>query len=249
MDVHAVERFCRPDRAAILSHDEAVFALHAFSPRCRFIKTLPLGASVLDVGAGDGSLQIYRSWPGPARADLKMYAWAADKGPGFDLYDGYEIGVWPDDPPRFGGRKFDAVIAANFIEHIDDPIDFVKWAVSVLEPHGSIYLEWPRPETTALPSCVQFAAIGLPIITGNYFDDGSHRRAIPDVGRVTATLAEAGLALRESGTACVPFVDQELAIHAASLGDAVGLTLAYWSFSGWCRYLVAETPFRDRSGA
>jgi len=50
----------------------AIEAWHSLSHRCRFIKTLPSRGTVLDVGAGDGTLQVYRQWPNPKRADLKM---------------------------------------------------------------------------------------------------------------------------------------------------------------------------------
>jgi hypothetical protein len=201
---------------------------------------LPAGAALLDVGAGDGSSQVFRHWPEPPRTDLRMFAWAGVKGSSFDLYDGSEVGFWPDNPPAFGGRRFDAIMAANFIEHIDDPIAFVRWAVARLTQRGSLYLEWPRPEATFLPTTAELAALGLPIMTGNYFDDATHRPVVPDFGAVSAAIFDAGFALRESGITCVPFVDQELAIHAARARDTVSLTLAYWSLTNWCQYLIAE---------
>ncbi len=235
-----VERLCRPRREPLLSFDQAVRGLHAFGPRCRFVKTLPAGATLLDVGAGDGSLQVYRNWPEPLRNDLRMFAWAGVNGSSFRLYDGSEIGNWPEHPPEFGGRLFDAILAANFIEHIDDPISFVQWSIARLAPGGSLFLEWPRPESSLLPTTADLAALGLPVMTGNYFDDATHRRDVPDIDAVCAAIAGAGLALRERGTVAVPFIDQEVAIHAARAGDTVNLTLAYWSMTGWCQYLVAH---------
>ena len=61
-----------------------------------------------------------------------MFAFAIERGGMFDRYDGYELGSWPDVKPDFGGRQFDAVFAANFIEHIDQPIEFIRWAVNRL---------------------------------------------------------------------------------------------------------------------
>jgi SAM-dependent methyltransferase len=239
MDVRAVERLCRPDREPVLSFDQAIESLHLFSPRCRFVKTLPHGAALLDVGAGDGSLQVYRNWPAPDRHDLRLFAWAATKGAQFDRYDGYEIGHWPNTLPDFGDRLFDAILAVNFIEHIDDPMAFAQWAPSRLNPGGLIFLEWPAPISATLPTAEEFRAVGLPIMTGNYFDDATHRAVIPQFTAVADVLIGAGLSPRESGTVAVPFFDQEVAIHAANKRDAVNLTLAYWSMTGWCQYLVA----------
>ena len=240
MDAREFERLCRPVRKPLLSFDQATQGFHLFGPRCRFLKTLPAGATLLDVGAGDGSLQVFRRWPAPARNDLRMFAWAGAKGSSFDQYDGSEVGLWPDGPPAFGGRQFDAILAANFIEHIDDPIAFVKWSISRLAQGGSLLLEWPRPESASLPTTAELAALGLPIMTGNYFDDATHRQAIPDFNAVCTAIVDAGLTLRESGTVSVPFFDQEVAIHAARARDTVHLTLAYWSMTGWCQYLVAK---------
>jgi SAM-dependent methyltransferase len=240
VDLPTIERLCRPGREPNLTLEQAIHSLHVFGARCRFIKTLPLGSTVLDVGAGDGSLQVFRSWPEPARPDLRMFAWAGTQGASFNRYDKFEVGLWPEEPPEFDGRPFDAILAANFIEHIDDPIAFVAWAISRLAPQGRIFLEWPRPESAFLPTTADLAIADLQIMTGNYFDDSTHRPTIPDVVAVTAALTGAGLRLRESGIACVPFADQELAIHAARRQDIVHLTLAYWSMTGWCQYLIAE---------
>jgi hypothetical protein len=240
MNLEVIENLCRPGRASALSLDEAIYSFHALGPRVRFLKTLPLGAAVLDAGAGEGSLQVFRTWPEPKRDDLKLFAWAGEKGAGFDLYDGHEVGFWPEHKPRFGGRAFDAVLAANFIEHIDDPISFVDWATSLLTRHGYVYLEWPRPEAINLPTTAELASIGLPIMTGNYFDDATHRQAMPRFVDVRDALVAQGLKIREAGTVRVPFIDQELAIHAAAARDTVHLTLAYWSLTGWCQYLIAE---------
>jgi SAM-dependent methyltransferase len=240
MDARTVERLCRPPREPVLSFDQAIQSLHAFSPRCRFVKTLPLGATLLDAGAGDGSSQVYRRWPEPTRNDLRMFAWAGVEGANFHRYDGSEVGMWPASPPEFGFRPFDAILAVNFIEHIDNPISFVEWAVSRLTPDGCLYLEWPRPMSATLPTAAELAALGLPIMTGNYFDDATHRPVIPDFDAVCAAIVTAGLTVRESGTVAVPLIDQEVAIHAAKVRDTVNLTLAYWSMTGWCQYLIAD---------
>ena len=231
-----------PAQHSALSFDDAVRAMHALGPRVRFLKTLRFGASMLDAGAGDGGAMILRDWPEPARQDVSMYAWAGERGSLFDRYAGAEVGFWPQDPPRFGGMKFDAVFSANFIEHIDDPLTFVEWACDRLAPRGRLFLEWPRPESVSLPTTASLAARGVRVATGAYHDDSTHRQTPPAIEAVMEALKAAGLRIAERGISQVPFIDQQVAIHARRADDFVAMTLAYWSYSGWLQFVVAEKP-------
>jgi hypothetical protein len=47
----------------------------------------------------------------------------------------------------------------------------------------------------------------------------------------------------------VKTVHRRGAIHAARAGDTVNLTLAYWSMTHWCQYLVARRTGRDHSSS
>jgi hypothetical protein len=38
----------------------------------------------------------------------------------------------------------------------------------------------------------------------------------------------------------VSFIDQQVAIQARRENDVVAMTLAYWSYSGWLHFLMAE---------
>lgn len=214
--------------------------MHAYGPRVRFVKLLPPEASLLDAGAGDGSLSIFRQWPAPPRPDLTMFAWAGDHGSGFGNFDGSEVGYWPENPPDFSGRKFDAVFSANFIEHIADPLAFVEWTSTRLTERGRIYLEWPRPESIGLPGSAELAAAGVRVMTGRYHDDQTHMPAPPVFEEVRGRLAHCGLTVVEHGIVRVPYFDRQLAIHARRNKDVVAMTLAYWSYTEWCQYLVAE---------
>lgn len=161
LTLNALANFGVSSEPPLLSWEQAREAFHLFLPHCRFVKTLPQGATVLDVGAGDGGLAAYRFWPTPARPDLRLFAWSGTKDPGFAQYDGFEVGRWPEQPPNFDGMLFDAIVSVNFLEHIDGPIQFVEWAASRLSPRGSIFLEWPDPSSTRLPSRRELAARGL----------------------------------------------------------------------------------------
>ncbi len=235
-----VAQWSDPSQPAAVSLGDAQMSMHNYGPRVRFVKLLPPGGSLLDAGAGDGSLVIFRKWPAPARPDIRMFAWAGDRGSGFGNFDGSEVGYWPQNPPDFGGRKFDAVFSANFIEHIPDPLAFVEWAATRLTERGRIFLEWPRPESITLPSTEELAEAGVHVTTGRYHDDGTHMPAPPAFEDVRDALARHGLAVVEHGISQVPYFDQQLAIHARKRRDLADMTIAYWSYTNWCQYLVAE---------
>jgi hypothetical protein len=240
LDIGQISRWFETIETPSLPDSVVLEVWHSLSHRCRFVKTLPAGASMLDVGAGDGALQIYRKWPTPERLDLKMYAFAMDRGGMFDRYDGYELGAWPEVKPNSGGRKFDAIFAANFIEHIDGPIDFVRWSVDHLSARGCIFLEWPRPESLSLPTTAELHGVGIDVMTGNYFDDATHRSALPSTEAVHAWLISAGLRVEAAGAVRVPYFEDHLMAYGKRTNDMVSRTLAYWSFTGWSQFVVAR---------
>ena len=141
---------------------------------------------------------------------------------------------------RFRSVAFDGVLCAGFLQRIDDPLAFVVRLAGNLAPGGRLYLEWPRAEAMAAPRTADLAAAGVSVTTGAYHDDRTHRPAPPEADDVARVLRDSGLRIVESGVCRVPFVDQQMAIHARQRGDTVAMTLAYWSHTEWSRYLVAE---------
>jgi SAM-dependent methyltransferase len=169
-----------------------------------------------------------------------MFAFATERGDMFDRYDGCELGAWPEVKPDFGGRQFDAILAANFIEHIDEPMAFIRWAANRLTVRGRIFLEWPRPDSLVLPTAPELRAVGLDVMTGNYFDDATHRHELPDTQAVHGALLAAGLRIDSAGIVQVPFFEDHMLALGRSADDIVSRTLAYWSFTSWCQYVAAR---------
>jgi len=238
-----IDTWCDPSQETAISHSDSMRLFHLLGPRARFMQGLPQAATILDAGAGDGALVGLREWLMPHRSDLALYGWAGDATPGLARFAEHEIGWWPDHVPDFGGRKFDAIMSSNFLEHIDDPLVFVRWAVSRLSPRGRLYLEWPRMESISLPHTTEFQEIGLPIAPGAYHDDSTHRPTPPLVEDVIAAMK--GLEVVQRGVAAAPWIDQQMAIHSRREGDRTGLILAYWSHTGWCQYVCARVESPD----
>lgn len=227
-------------RAAQLSYGEVVEILHATNDRTQFLKQLPRQAVVLDAGAGDGSLERFRAWIRPNRSDLQMFAYAADCGERFTYYDGYETGFWPQQPPEFGGRKFDAILACHFIEHLSDPAGFVHWAVSRLSRGGRIYLEWPSPFSLDLPPLASFRDSGVPLVISNFGDDATHKD-LPDAQAITDALAHSGAAVEAQGVIRYPWLEEELLAHwQKGAADTYALQAAFWSRTRWSQYVIAS---------
>lgn len=228
---------------AFLPRNEVLELFHSQHPRTLFVKTLGVGGSVLDVGAGDGVLNIFRAWPRPARRDLRIYAYALDKGRNFDDYDGYELTDWNAQPP-FAGQSFDAIFCCHFIEHIDDPLRFLAWASSKLNPRGRAYIEWPSEDALRSPRNAVLEKWGVTGLTGNYFDDHTHRDPLPDRKAMERFLVDSGFDIDASGTVVMPLFEDELLAYAKAKGDQVALQFAYWLKTRWCQFIVASRPDR-----
>jgi 2-polyprenyl-3-methyl-5-hydroxy-6-metoxy-1,4-benzoquinol methylase len=169
-----------------------------------------------------------------------MFAFAMEQGSMFREYDGAEIGEWPISKPGFDGRQFDAIIAINFIEHIDDPMEFIRWAGNRATPGGQIFLEWPTPNSLHAPTSVELRTVGIDVMTGNYYDDLTHRDALPEMKMVRATLEESGFSIEETGLVRVACLENHIMALGKAKNDIVLRTLAYWSFTEWTQYVSAR---------
>jgi len=103
--------------------------------RLRKIAHFADGPEVLDIG--------YAQQPNPY---LK-----AERRVGLDLNDAncdYEEMICGDAlrlDQSLGGRRFDTIIAAEFIEHVENPYDFLRSLKPYLKPHGKVIISTPNP--------------------------------------------------------------------------------------------------------
>jgi hypothetical protein len=234
-----IKAWFQAERTPHLSDGDVQALLSLFHPKAVFFKNLPYDSCVLDVGAGDGSLHIFRSWPFPPRPDLKVYAYGLEKGRYYDNLDGFELGRWPEKKPDFPGVMFNAIFCSHFIEHIDFPGEFIAWCAARLPREGRIYLEWPSPCALTLPGRNQLLAEGVELMVSNFRDDPTHRE-LPSRQSIMKALVRMGFFIEQTGVVRLPFLEDELLAHFASNErDPYGRQSAFWSKTYWAQFIVA----------
>ena len=193
----------RKPRTPLLKSRDLDQALNWAHPRAQFVKTLPRDAHLLDFGAGDGGLVVFRSWPAPKREDLTFYGYSLEPIARARDFQAVEIARFEDRAPQFGGRRFDAVFCSHVIEHLNDPEAFLDWAQQALATRGRLYLEWPSTATLTLPRREDLLAHGVDVMVSNFFDDATHQ-ALPDRAAVVSGLEGRGFSIEQAGIIRLP---------------------------------------------
>jgi hypothetical protein len=120
-------------------------------------QTLPAGASVLDVAAGEGALSAQladigfrvsaTTWNDKCRAATESFHLDLDH---------------PFGPADVGGRQYPLVCAIEIIEHVESPASFLRQLASVVSENGRIILSTPNVENAQ--ARLQWLLRGCPAI-------------------------------------------------------------------------------------
>lgn len=241
LDSNQIARWFREVRTPQVSPERVLELFFTFHPRTAFLKTLPLHARVADIGAGDGSLSVFRDWPAPDRKDLELYAYSIEKGRLFDEFEAFEISDWNVEPPEFEGVQFDAVVSGHFIEHIGDPGSLAKWMARKVKPGGRAYIEWPSVNSLALPSREELAAKGVDLVISRFADDATHQD-LPDRSTICESMRASGFEIESEGVIRMPWIEDQLMANYRDAPDPFPRQAAFWLMTGWSQYIVVRNP-------
>ncbi len=149
-----------------------------------FLRSLPSGAHILDVGCGNNSPRDAKI----LRPDLVYH--------GLDVSDYNQQGstpyadtytlVKPEEFVQAIGRfegRLDAVVSSHNIEHCNDPQGVLDAMVRALRPGGRLFLAFPCEESVFFPKRRG---------TLNFFDDETHRE-VPSWSGVLTLLRASGV--------------------------------------------------------
>lgn len=97
-------------------------------------------ATLLDVGCSTGRVLMLARTMGFKATGLDYSKWAVDhcRGLGFDVRHGSLLGQWPEN------GVFDVVHCSHTIEHVPDPIAYLKEMYRLTKPGGQLMLAFPN---------------------------------------------------------------------------------------------------------
>ncbi len=108
---------------------------------CHFL--VKKGSDVLDIGSGLGFSLLFLNNMGCNAYGIDPDENAKKVAKKFKL--NFHLGFIEDKP--FNNKKFDYVIANQVLEHINDPISFLKFCKKRLKPNGEIILSLPNTDS------------------------------------------------------------------------------------------------------
>ncbi len=217
--------------------------MQEFDSRRRFMRALPQGAKLLDLGCGHfKTLRKLRE----QRPDLEY--WAVDI---MDVASECPAGVVfrtaDIDRERlpFADRQFDAIFFCHVLEHLYYPLNALSEVQRLLKPGGTIYIEGPSTRALFLPSLPSVKSAGPLKAVGddlNFFDNFTHvrplsRRSLHMFLELAECEAEKlGHVRNPFKTAISPFLIISGLLSFRRRWICVGL----WEMLGWSVYAVGR---------
>lgn len=166
--------------------------VRGFEPRFKFLTSLPTGGTILDCGCGDfvssDKLREQRPDLDWNCLDLKKPE-TVPAGITFTLLN-LEQERFP-----FPDECFDGIFLLHVMEHIGNLELLCSELRRVLKINGQLYIEVPSFLAMFAPTSRRFFAL-----TGNFFDDITHKRAFTEVSLNCLAEDHLGLIVTKIGT-------------------------------------------------
>jgi 2-polyprenyl-3-methyl-5-hydroxy-6-metoxy-1,4-benzoquinol methylase len=140
---------------------------------------LPAGASIVDIGSGDGSQLVILSQRGFRITGVERDTRSVSlKGHAAPVFEGSAEAL----PPQLARGHFDAVMFKQVLEHLVDPVAALRNAAELLKPGGTMFVEVPNNECAiARQSGLAWEHMDVPRHV-NFFDLDSLQAALERAG-------------------------------------------------------------------
>jgi len=201
--------------------------------KARFVIGLAGGASLLDVGCGNGSPSYFKRLNASIRytgLDIAEHGLSAADHAVAD-----ELIFVPSDRFAEGiaslGTRFDAVVSAHNLEHVEHPEAVLRGMCSVLRPSGRLYLSFPSRASVDFPS--RGGAL-------NFHDDPTHRW-LPDLALVRSVVERCGCRVVVCCLQNQPAIGRFLGAIEEPLSRRRGRVMSFtWHYWGFESVVIAE---------
>ena len=225
-----ISQSCSSEVAVHDAHDWYLIQL----PRIVYLKNLPENSVLLDVGAGDGSLILFRDWLAFSRLDLVFVGLSMEPGLHTERYDEFHTCDLDKEKPILR-KSPTAIIACQLVEHVKDYRELLKWFFELLPSGGTVFIDWPSPHTVDLPSRKVFESKGYDITTLNFFDDRTHTNAI-SIEEIVSSAKELGFLIVNQGMVDMPYLASRLRDEGRMKNDGYLLSMAMWLRTNFVSY-------------
>jgi SAM-dependent methyltransferase len=241
---------CEPDEGALQPHRAGTLSrlqdslTGIFKPASSLealYETLPVGASVLDVGClGFNPVEITKNL---GRPDLRHFGIDyCDRNSGLPAGYVFRRADLNREPIPFDNDSFDLVVASHVLEHVVEPLALLAECVRVSKPMGLLYVATPSERSLFAPGIFfgfeHFASL-------SFFDDPTHLghpwtpQSLYRAARYLGCKAEdAGYYVSWVCRLAAPF----LLIYARLTRNPLLFQRVWWYAIGWESYAVIRVP-------
>jgi ubiquinone/menaquinone biosynthesis C-methylase UbiE len=214
-------------------------------PGIRALRNLPKGAKVLDVGCyGFRQVEISKL---NGRLDLLHHGLDHPQARIEHVPEGFVFRSCDieTEPFPFSDAMFDLVVASHVLEHVRDPIRFLRECARVSKPGGLISIETPSERSVMLPG---FPFQHDKFMSLSFYDDPTHN------GRPWTSQGLYRLAKSMGMTDISVSYDWNLMVAIGSpillplfwlLGEARAFQYVVWKSVGWNVRLLTRRPTQN----